>query len=166
MTGLIMTKYLAYALENQCRQYCSDLTIENVRWRSDQNSPAIGWILGHIVCVHDYIINHLLLDHETFTTEEFREEFGISSSGNFPENYTIPSLLDLLKTVNTQIVETISSQSNEWLETIPPTTENLPTHMTNKNYLKVFISHFSHLFIHIGQILEIRRMQNKGAWGY
>ena len=161
-----MVKYLSYALENQCRNYCFDLTPDDVKWRSDLGSPAIGWILGHIVCIHDHIINHLLLDQEVVTTEEFRTAFGIGSPGDFPENYTIPLLLDYLKEINTKIVETIRNQSNDWLKTIPQTTGNLPLHLANKNYLKVFTSHFSHLFTHIGQILEIRRLRKKGAWGF
>ena len=51
-------KTLCYALENQMKFVTRDLDEEDLRWRPEIGSPAIGWIVGHVLVNHDFVANY------------------------------------------------------------------------------------------------------------
>ncbi len=162
-----MVKYLCYSVENQCHIYCDDLSDDEFSLKPpSSDSPAIGWVLGHIITVHDYMLNHIILEHEPATSEEFRTFFATGTSGECPKTYSATYQFDLLKAINGTIVTTVLSQDEGWLSQIPANTDSLTLNMANRNHSKALTAHFTHLLMHTGQILEIRRLWNKGAWQF
>ena len=83
------------------------------------------------------------------------------------ENVTLPidDVFNQFKLVTGKIVEELMSKNNDWLEEFPDDSV-FPPNWQNKNHMKVLVLHFNHCFTHSGQILEIKRLLNKGAWGF
>ena len=164
MKALNLIKNLCYALENQTRFVCRDLSIDDIRWRPDIGSPAIGWLVGHIIVDHDFVGNHRLCGNPLLF-EELLESFYIGSTGDFPEPFTLEELMGKFKQVNGEIVKVLESKNESWLdETFD--TSGFPQNWENKPIGKAFLMHFNHGIAHSGQVLEIRRMRGLDAWGF
>ena len=98
-------------------------------------------------------------------SDEYRTAFGMSTDGEFPDPFTMEDLFNKFKLVNGEIAKVLDSKTDDWLEESYDTT-GFPPNWANKNIGKAFILHFNHQFTHSGQILEVRRMRGKGAWGF
>lgn len=166
MKAFDFIKLQSYALENQCRHSCRELSLEDFKWKPETGSPAIGWILGHIILSHDITPNKQLLGNDPILSDEFKEAFGFKSSGNFPDSYEPEEMFEKFQIINKQIAASLSARPEDWLSEIPEESDKFPPHLQNKSYIKLFVVHFSHVFAHTGQILEIRRMRGKNAWGF
>ena len=166
MKAMNIYRTICFALENQMKFVTKDLTDEDVRWRAETNpAPAIGWIVGHVLIMHEQLIYQLLLEKPPILPEDFVYIFGFSTEGDFPSDYTLEGLFDAFKQVNTAVVEELMAKDDNWLEEFPDDSV-LPPHWKNRNHMKVLVLHFNHEFTHAGQILEIKRQLNKGAWGF
>ena len=97
--------------------------------------------------------------------EDYYSEFGMSTEGNFPSSFELKGVLVNFKKVNGVIITDLMQKPDNWLEEFP-NDDYFPPHWKNKNHMKVFVLHFNHVFTHSGQILEIKRMIGKGAWGF
>ncbi|MFW9915694.1 MAG: DinB family protein [Candidatus Thorarchaeota archaeon] len=166
MKAFDFIKLQSYALENQCRYFCRELSAEDFQWKPETGSPAIGWILGHIILSHDMTPNKQLLGNEPILSDDFRRDFGFKSSGNFPDSYNPEEMFSKFQIINQQIITSLSTKTEDWLSEIPEESDTFPPQLQNKSFLKLFVFHFSHVFAHTGQILEIRRMRGKDAWGF
>ncbi|MHA1940267.1 MAG: hypothetical protein ACW99F_17295 [Candidatus Hodarchaeales archaeon] len=143
-----------------------DLSDEDLRWRSsDYSSPAPGWIVGHVLVTHEQIVNQLFLGNDSILPDKFYTVFGMNTEGNFPSSFDREELFQNYQKVNKNIVTDLMQKSDSWLEEFP-NDEYFPPHWKNKNHMKVFVLHFNHVFAHSGQILELKRMVGKGAWGF
>ncbi|MFX0015347.1 MAG: DinB family protein [Promethearchaeota archaeon] len=165
MEALYIIRTLCYALENQLHFVTKDLTIEDQRWRPEIGSPAIGWLVGHILINHDFIVNHRFCKNSLVLPEDYSMNFGMSSSGDFPEQFTLDDLFTKFKLINGEITKFIAEKTDDWLEESYDDS-GFPPNWQNKNIGKGFILHFNHEFTHTGQILEVRRMRGRGAWGF
>lgn len=165
MEALYIIRTFCYALENQIRFVTNDLDIEDLRWRPEVGSPAIGWIVGHVLINHDLIANHRFCGNPIALPEDYSSIFGMGSKGDFPDPITLDDLLNNFKLVNGEITKVLNTKTDDWLEGSYDTT-GFPPNWQNKNIGKAFILHFNHEFVHSGQILEIRRMRGRGAWGF
>ncbi|MFX0122370.1 MAG: DinB family protein [Candidatus Hodarchaeota archaeon] len=165
MEAIYIIRTLCYALENQMRFVTNDLNDEDLRWRPDIGSPAIGWIVGHVLVGHDSIANHRFCGNSLVLSEEYNATFGMGSNGDFPEPFSLDDLFTKFKQVNGEITKVLSNKSAEWLEESFDDS-GFPPNWQNKNIGKAFILHFNHEFTHAGQILEVRRMRGRGAWGF
>lgn len=165
MDSLSLLKYLCFGVENQTKWVCQGLTDDDARWRpEDKASPAIGWIVGHILIFHDFAFNHRFCGNE-MVTEDMTAVFGFGTTGDFPAPHTLKSLFNQLKEINSRIVETLQSKDQDWLnETFDYT--GFPPHWHGKSIGKGFAIGVNHSFTHMGQILEIKRQLGKGAWGF
>jgi hypothetical protein len=163
------TKVIAtfcYALENQIRFLCRDLDSKDFRWRSEVNSPAIGWIVGHVLLSHDLIIGQRILGKPSGLPKTFPENFGMGSKGDFPDTYSPEFLSNQFKQTNATIAEGLTASQDSLLDDFPLDTAGFPPNWLNKNNLKIFVLHFNHVFSHAGQILEIRRLMGREVWGF
>ncbi|UCG04517.1 MAG: DinB family protein [Candidatus Heimdallarchaeota archaeon] len=165
MEARYIIRTLCYALENQVRFVTNDLNDEDLRWRSDIGSPAIGWIVGHVLVGHDMIASHRFCGNAIILSEEYSTNFGMGTNGDFPEPFTLDDLFIKFKQVNGKITKVLSDKNDKWLEEFYDDS-GFPPNWQNKNIGKAFILHFNHQFTHTGQILEIRRMRGRGAWGF
>ncbi|MFX0116418.1 MAG: DinB family protein [Candidatus Hodarchaeota archaeon] len=166
MRAFDLIKLQCYALENHCRFSCRELSLEDFAWRPASGSPAIGWNLGHILLSHDYTVNYRFLDNALILSDDYQSNFGFQSAGEFPGSYDPNVMLDKFKKINEKILASLSTKEDVWLLENAPESEKFPPHMRGKPYAKCFVMHFSHVFTHIGQILEIRRILGKGGWGF
>ncbi len=165
MNTLYFIKTLCYALENQMKFVTRDLDEEDLRWRPEIGSPAIGWIVGHILVNHDSIANHRFCGNSIALSDEYMTAFWMNTEGSFPESFTLEDLFSKFKLVNGEIAKVLDSKTDDWLEESYDTT-GFPPNWANKNIGKAFILHFNHEFTHSGQILEVRRMRGRDAWGF
>ncbi|MHA1330953.1 MAG: DinB family protein, partial [Candidatus Hodarchaeales archaeon] len=133
-------------------------------WRPENGAPSIGWTIGHILVNHDYIINHRVLGNPV-KYEELSEVFGFGSKGDFPDDYNIEEILEKFKSLNQVVIKAIMSKEESWFEQ-KANAEGFPPNWQGKNNMKIFVLHFNHCFTHCGQILEVKRMMGKGAWGF
>lgn len=163
MRALDLVKLQCYALENQCRFTCRDLSLDNFKGRPNSGSPSIGWHLGHILLAHD---RNLFIGNSSVLPENYKGIFGYKSPGDFPDSCDPSFLLDKLKEINEQISTALSAKDDAWLSEKAADNEKYPPHMRGKAYAKCFVMHFSHCFTHAGQILELRRMLGKESWGF
>ncbi|MFW9995867.1 MAG: DinB family protein [Candidatus Odinarchaeota archaeon] len=158
-------KNLCYALENQTKYVCRDLEPDDFRWRPDDiNSAAIGWTAGHILVNQDIIANHRLCGNPVMF-DDLLADFGIASNGDFPDSYAIEDIFDKFKQVNGEIVSVLEAKDDSWLEEMFDTS-GFPPNWEGKSIGKGFILNFNHGLTHTGQILEVKRMIGKGAWGF
>jgi hypothetical protein len=166
MKSLNIIRTFCYALENQMKFVTKDLSDEDLRWRSSEySSPAPGWIVGHVLVSHEQIVNQLFLGNDPILPEEYYSVFGMTTDGNFPDSFKLKDIFENFSKVNSRIVTDLMQKPDSWLEEFP-NDEYFPPHWKNKNHMKVFVLHFNHVFTHSGQILEIKRMVGKGAWGF
>ncbi len=165
MKALYVIRTLCYALENQMRFVTKDLDDEDLRWRPEIGSPAIGWIVGHVLVNHDLIANNRFCGNPITLTEDYISTFGINTKGDFPELFTLEDLFSKFKLVNGEITKVLKAKTDEWLEESFDDS-GFPPNWQNKNIGKAFILLFNHEFTHSGQILEVRRMRGRGAWGF
>lgn len=165
MNTLYYIKTFCYALENQMKFVTRDLDEEDVRWRPEIGSPAIGWTVGHVLANHDFVANHRFCNNSLVLSDEYRTAFGMSTEGDFSDPFTLEDLFNKFKLVNAEIAKVLDSKTDDWLEGSYDTT-GFPPNWANKNIGKAFILHFNHQFTHSGQILEVRRMRGKDAWGF
>ncbi len=166
MKSLNIIRTFCYALENQMKFVTKDLSGEDIRWRSSEYlSPAPAWIVGHVLVSHEQIINQLFFGNDPILPDEYYSAFGMNTEGDFPTSFQLQDIFNKFSEVNGIIVETLMQKTDSWLEEFP-NDEYFPPHWKNKNHMKVFVLHFNHVFTHSGQILEIKRMMGKGAWGF
>lgn len=166
MRAITVIRTFCFALENQMKFVTEELTPEDLRWRSDKNpAPAAGWIVGHVLVSHEQFVNQLLLGKPSLLPDDFYTLFGFSSEGEFPNQYSLEDLFTQFKLVTGQVVEELMAKDEMWLEKFPDDSL-LPPHWKNRNHMKVLVLHFNHVFTHSGQILEIKRAREKGAWGF
>jgi hypothetical protein len=143
-----------------------DLTPEDLRWRvNSESTPAAGWIVGHVLVSHEQIVNQLLLENQPLLPDEFYTAFGFSTEGEFPPQFALSDVFSQFKLVTGKVVEELMANSEDWLEEFPDDSL-LPPHWKNRNHMKVLVLHFNHVFTHSGQILELKRAREKGAWGF
>ncbi len=155
-----------FALENQMKFVTKDLSDEDHRWRAEHNpAPAIGWIVGHVLILHELAINQMLLQKSPILPDDYYSTFSFASEGEFPSSYLLENLFTEFKNVNSIVVEELMAKDDDWLEEDPDDTM-IPPQWKNRNNMKVLASHFNHVITHAGQILEIKRQLNKGAWGF
>ncbi len=164
MDAIEVIKTFSYALENQINFVCRDLNDSDIRTRVSSGAPAIGWIIGHILVNHDLILNQRICENPLLY-EELWEDFGMSTDGNFSDKHTFQEIMSSFKQLNSVIVSTLKTKDKNWLEELPNVSE-FPPHWQGKNRMKVFVLHCNHAFTHTGQILEIKRLIGKGAWGF
>jgi len=143
----------------------NDLTEEDLRWRPEIGTPAIGWLVGHVLVNHDLIANHRFCGNSLVLSEEYSENFGMGTNGDFLELFSLDMLLADFKQVNGEITKVLNSKTDEWLNGSFDDS-GFPPNWQNKSIGKAFILHFNHEFTHAGQILEVRRMRGRGAWGF
>ena len=165
MEALYIIRTLCYALENQMYFVTNDLTDEDLRWRPKIGTPAIGWLVGYVLVGHDMIANHRFCGNPLVLSEEYSENFGMGTNGDFLELFSLDDLLTNFKLVNGEITKVLNDKTDEWLEESFDDS-GFPPNWQNKNIGKAFILHFNHEFTHAGQILEVRRMRGRGAWGF
>jgi hypothetical protein len=166
LKAMTIYRTTCFTLENQMKFVTEDLTDADHRWRAETNpAPAIGWIVGHVLIMHEQIINQLMLGGSPILPDDYYSTFGFATEGDFPSTYTLDDLFIEFKNVNSKIVESLMVKEDDWLDEFPDDTV-LPPHWKNKNHMKVLALHFNHVFTHAGQILEIKRQLNKGAWGF
>ena len=165
MEGIKLVLSLCYAVENQVRYLTKDLDVEDYYWRSEAGSPSIGWTCGHILYSHDAVVNQSVLGNKPSIPDEYKQLFTIKSPGDFPQELTPDELFLMFKEVNSAITETMSSKTNKLLNEQPISNKGFPPNLANKNNSKILAFHFSHAFSHAGQILEIKRLMGKEAWG-
>ncbi|MFW9930288.1 MAG: hypothetical protein ACFFD1_12910 [Candidatus Thorarchaeota archaeon] len=166
MLSFDIIKNLCYAIENQVHFVCQHLEEDNYSWRSVHKTPAIGWIIGHILSSHDYIINYSLLGNSPYFSNEFFLSFTTGSTGEFPKEYNSENMFTMFSEVNKLIVNDLKTKNDDWYYKYPIHTEKFAPNWLNKNNIKVLILHFNHGFTHCGQILEIKRLMGKEAWGF
>ena len=166
MRSLDIIRTFCYALENQMKFVTKDLSAEDLRWRSSKYSaPASGWIVGHVLVSHEMIVNQLFLGNDPALPDEYYSTFGMNTAGDFPDSFELKEVFENFAKTNSNIVTDLMQKPDNWLEELP-NDEYFPPHWKNKNHMKVFVLHFNHVFTHSGQILEIKRMLGKGAWGF
>jgi hypothetical protein len=159
-----LIKNLCSTLEYRIGFVCSDIDNEDARWRPENvKSPAIGWSVGHIVVCHDIIANNRICRNSTLFEDEL-SDFKMSTSGNFPEPFTLEELLDKLTQINGEIIKAAETKTDSWLDGILD--DGFPSKWNGKSIREGLILIFSHGFMHAGQILEVKRLLGKGAWGY
>ena len=165
MEALYIIRTLCYALENQMHFVTNDLTDEDLRWRPEIGTPAIGWLVGHVLVGHDMIANHRFCGNSLILPEVYSENFGMGTKGDFLKPFSLDMLLTDFKKVNGKITKALNSKTDDWLnESFDDS--GFPPNWQNKSIGKAFILHFNHEFTHAGQILEVRRMRGRGAWGF
>ena len=165
MQALDVIRTFCFALENQMKFVTKDLTSENLRWRSDKNSPAAGWMVGHVLVSIEQIVNQIILKGSELLPGDYYSTFGFFSEGEFPEPFEINEVFNQFKRVNGIIVDELMTKTDDWLEEFPDDSV-FPPNWKGKNHMKVLVLHFNHCFTHSGQILEIKRLLDKGAWGF
>lgn len=165
MQALDVIRTFCFAIENQLKFVTKDLTVENLRWRSDKNSPAAGWMVGHVLTTHEQIVHQLLFKASELLPDDYYSTFGLNTDGEFPEPFKIDDVFDQFKRVTGAIVEKLMAKTDDWLDEFPDDSL-FPPNWKNKNHMKVLVLHFNHCLAHSGQILEIKRLQDKGAWGF
>ena len=122
-------------------------------------------MVGHVLTNHEQVVNQILFKEPELLPSEYYSTFGFNSEGDFPESIKIDEVFSQFKIVNGKVVEKLMKKSDEWLEEFPDDSF-FPPNWKNKNHTKVFALHFNHCFTHSGQILEIKRLIGKGAWGF
>ncbi|MHA2296593.1 MAG: DinB family protein [Candidatus Hodarchaeales archaeon] len=167
MKGMKLVKTLCYAVENQLKFVCRDLNDEDARWRPDnvEKSPAIGWIVGHVLVYQDILVSHRLCGNPIIF-DNLIPEFGTATEGDFPDEFTLKEIFEKHKQINGEIVKIIESKDDSWLDEPITDTSGLPPNWQGKALGKGFILGVTHGMAHSGQILEIKRMRGKGAWGF
>ena len=165
MQALDVIRTFCFTIENQLKFVTKDFTDEDLRWRSKNNSPAAGWMVGHVLTNHEQVVNQVLFKEPELLPPDYYSTFGFSSEGDFPETITIDEVFNQFKIVNGIVVEKLMQKNDNWLEEFPDDSF-FPPNWKNKNHMKVFALHFNHCFTHSGQILEIKRLLGKGAWGF
>lgn len=165
MDSLNLIKTLCYTVENQTKFVCRELTDDDARWRpTETQSPAIGWSVGHIIVLHDIMMNHRICENPILFPD-FIDHFGFATEGNFPNSFSLMELFNNFKQLNGTIVETVLSKDQEWLNDLF-NTDGFPPNWQGKNRAKGFALAINHGIAHTGQILEVKRMLGKGAWGF
>lgn len=158
---------MTYALENQAKFVCRDLSEDDFRWRSSEtNNPCIGWYLGHVLVFLDFIMNYVLFEKGYKLSDYYRENFHMNTEGNMPEEITSQELFTKFKEINSSIVEEILKKEPSWFNELPKDVSYFPPNWQNKNNGKLLVLHFNHCLSHLGQILEIRRALGKEIWGF
>ncbi|MHA2274024.1 MAG: DinB family protein [Candidatus Hodarchaeales archaeon] len=143
-----LIKNLCSTLEYRIGFVCSDIDNEDARWRPENvKSPAIGWSVRNSTLFEDEL-----------------SDFKMSTSGNFPEPFTLEELLDKLTQINGEIIKAAETKTDSWLDGILD--DGFPSKWNGKSIREGLILIFSHGFMHAGQILEVKRLLGKGAWGY
>ena len=168
MQALDVIRTFCFALENQMRFVTKDLTDENLRWRSDKHppaAPAAGWMVGHVLTTHEQVVYQLLFKGSEMLPDDYYSTFGLNTDGEFPLPFVIDEVFNQFKRVTGAIVEELMSKTDDWLEEFPDDSF-FPPNWKDKNHMKVFVLHFNHCFTHSRQILEIKRLLDKGAWGF
>lgn len=164
MEPIKLIQTLCYAVENQTRFSCRDITEEDAQWRPDVGTPAIGWLVGHILVLHDIMVNHRICENPIMF-EDMLKPFGFGSEGNFPVQYSLEDFFERFKRLNSGIINVIKEKDEKWLDEIFDAA-GFPPNWQGKNRGKGFILAFNHGIAHTGQILEVKRMLGKGAWGF
>ena len=165
MIAIKLIKNFFYSIENQLTFALEDLDKNDYYTRVDDKTPAIGWMLGHILISHDFIVNRSLLGNQQYLSKEITRTYSTGSSGDVVGDYKATQMLQDLKTINKIIVEQLATKNDEWLEEMPLSTKGFPSHWLNKNNMKVLVFHINHVLSHIGEILEIKRRKGKRVWG-
>ncbi len=169
MRAMSVIRSFCFALENQMKFVTKDMTHEDLSWRDknvDIPAPAAGWIVGHVLYSHEQMVYQFLLGKEQILPEEYFTLFGFATEGEFTSQITIDDVFKTFQLVTGKIVNELMAKDDTWLDEFPDDSPLLPPHWKNRNHMKVLVLHFNHVFTHAGQILEIKRARDKGAWGF
>ncbi|MFX1513444.1 MAG: DinB family protein [Promethearchaeota archaeon] len=137
-----------------------DLSLKDLSFKSEKNSPAIGWIVGHITGGQHVYLNKLLQNQEASHLQEY-EHFGTGTSSNFSNNPPIGQIQNLFEKELQKMKETIQNLSIEQLNSPIPHQNELPSFFRDKPLNELLANNMAHVLMHLGQALEIRRMLNK-----
>lgn len=164
MIAINLIKNFCYSLENQITFVTQDLEEKDYTIKNS-SAPSIGWILGHILVSHDFIINHSMLGNKLILSPEFIKNYNTGSSGETKSNFDVNMILNDFKRINKIIVYQIVTKEDAWLEEYPKFTDSFPKNWSNKNNMKCFVLYFNHALNHTGQMLELKRSLGKRVWG-
>lgn len=165
MIAINLVKNFFYSIENQLTFALEDLDKKDYFTRVDESTPAIGWMLGHILISHDFIVNRSLLGNQQYLPKEVIKAYSTGSSGDVVGDYKPTDMLKDLKSINKIVVENLLTKNDEWLEEQPFSTKGFPSHWLGKSNMKVLVFHINHALNHTGEILEIKRRLGKRVWG-
>ena len=165
MIAINLLKNFCYSLENQLVFITNDLEEKDYPLKPDSKTPAIGWILGHILVSHDFIINYSILGNKLILPGEMLSNYNTGSSGEVKGEFDPTTFVEKFKEINKIVVEQILTKDDSWLEEFPQKTKNWPQNWLNKNNSKAFVLYFNHALNHTGQIMELKRNLGKRVWG-
>ena len=165
MIAINLIKNFCYSLENQLTFITKDLEEKDYSFKPDDKTPAIGWVLGHVLISHDFIVNYSILGNKPLLTKELLTNYGTGSSGEIKGEESPVNFVDLFRKVNKTVVETLLTKEDSWLEEFPVKTKNWPDNWLNKNNTKAFVLYFNHSLNHTGQMMELKRKIGKKVWG-
>ena len=165
MIAIKLLKNFLYSIENQLTFALEDLDEQDYYTRVVDKTPAIGWMLGHILITHDFVVNRSLLGNQQYLPKEVTRAYSTGSSGEVVGDYKPTHMLTDLKTINKIVIEQLVKKNDEWLEEMPLSTKGFPNHWQNKNNMKILVFHINHALSHTGEILEIKRRLGKRVWG-
>ncbi len=137
-----------------------DLSLEDLKFKSEKNSPALGWIAGHLTGGQHAYLRIILQGQEAPHLQEF-SNFSTGTSSCYDYSPSIARIVKLFEIELNQMKKFVQNLSDEQLNSALPHSETIPLFFRDKTMKKILANYLAHKLMHLGQALEVRRLLDK-----
>jgi len=146
-------------IKNQLDFVLENLSSEDLQYKSGE-SPAIGWLIGHITGFQHFYSEIILRGNDGAFIPEL-EKYDTGSKSTFDKADELDFLIELYRKDSEQMVESLSkidiNKNVSAPDIVPPPFREVPI----RDLMAFYVAH---QFMHLGQILEVRRALGKRVW--
>jgi len=157
------TKILSLMFEELHKRFLAvskDLSEEDLTFKTDKNSPAIGWTIGHLAGGQHVYLRLIFLGETPSRMQEYNS-FNTGAKSNYANIPAFKEILAFYESEFKNLKRFIENLSDKDLNSPTPHREKVPPVFHDILLSEMLVIYIAHAFTHIGQIIEIRRMLNK-----
>ncbi|MFW9904174.1 MAG: DinB family protein [Candidatus Thorarchaeota archaeon] len=154
------TKMLCSMLDELHKRFLAvtkDLSEDDLTFKNEKSSPAIGWTIGHLAGGQHVYLRLIFLGELPSQVEKY-EAFNTGTDSTY---VNVPSFKEMISFYESEFIELrkfIENLSDTDLNAPSPHRDRVPPFFQDTPLRDILASYLAHAFTHIGQVIEIRRL--------
>ncbi|UCG01556.1 MAG: DinB family protein [Candidatus Heimdallarchaeota archaeon] len=157
------TKILSLMLDELHKRFLAvttDLSEDDFTFKTDKNSPAIGWTIGHLTGGQHVYLRLIFLGEPPSQIQEY-ESFNTGTDSLYTNVPSFKKIVAFYESEFEELKKFIETLTENDLNSPTPHREKVPPFFQDTPLREILVSYIAHAFTHLGQIIEIRRMLGK-----
>ena len=137
-----------------------DLSEDELSYQNEKNSPAIGWTIGHLAGGQHVYLRLIFLGDVPSQIKEY-EVFNTGTNSTYDNIPSFRKIVSFYESEYKELRKFVENLSDTDLNSPTPHRDKVPLFFQDTPIRDVLTSYLAHVFTHIGQIIEIRRLLGK-----